>query len=337
MCRLSNQPSSAKSAVSREYGYDSRPSLVTLNTLDDRHIEKPMPDLYAINIYLQQRLEQDWREEVRALEAAQWLHAAGLLTDRKGGLPLRNLLREGRIAGQEQRPNEKNGSWFIRRLAASRDPHAIQQARDRLRRYLPIERSMFADDWPVNQGASVFWQELGKTVATFGYLEHILAKTCYVVLATSERAADLSDADDEAVSRWYKRLMRSQTDSLRGLTDELGRVLAEDGRVPHAVREDLVKRLEELRPWRNALCHGAWLDFANGSNSGTLYYLYRHDGVPTPFPPVISLMDLLEIRARTTDITFRAAEAASVAGAGFALAAAMPRQYQPRNTPPGRG
>ena len=46
-----------------------------------------------------------------------WLDEASLLADRKKGLPLRDLLRAGRIAGQEQRPNQKKGSWWIRRLA----------------------------------------------------------------------------------------------------------------------------------------------------------------------------------------------------------------------------
>ena len=146
-----------------------------------------MLDLYAINLHLQERLESDWRDEVRAPEAARWLDKAGLLTDRKGGLPLRNLLRAGRIAGQQQRPDKKNGTWFIRRLAASRDPQAIRKARERLRRCLPIDRDVLPPDWPVNQGPAVFWQELGKTVAAFGYLEHILASTCYALLATGER------------------------------------------------------------------------------------------------------------------------------------------------------
>ena len=84
-----------------------------------------------------------------------------MLASREGGLPLRKLLREGRIPGQEQRPDKKNRTWFVRRLAASFDPHAIQQARERLGRYSPIERSNFPDDWPVNQGAAEFWQELG--------------------------------------------------------------------------------------------------------------------------------------------------------------------------------
>ena len=77
----------------------------------------------------------------------------------------------------------------------------------------------------VNQDAPEFWQELGKTVAAFGYLEHILTKTCYALLTTAEKAADLVDGSDEALSRWYERIVRSQTDSLYGLTRELERLL----------------------------------------------------------------------------------------------------------------
>lgn len=293
-----------------------------------------MPDLYAINLHLQERLERGWRDEVRAAEAAVWLHEAGLLQNRKNGLPLQDLLRAGRIAGQEQRPNEKNDSWFIRRLAESRDPQAIVKARERLRRYLPIERANFPADWPANQGDPVFWQELGKTVATFGELEHTLASTCHTLLATAERAAEVPDSDDEALSRWYERLVRSQTDSLYGLTRELDSVLGEDGRVPHAVRKDLVARLNELRPWRNALCHGAWFR-VDKDGSASLHHMYRLEGVPVAFPPVVTLKDLSDIRARTVDVIFRVAEAASVAGAGFALCV-MPRKYEPRNAPPDR-
>ena len=301
-----------------------------------------MPDLYAINFRLQERLEQDWREEVRAPEAARWLDQAGLLRDYKNGLPLRRLLRAGRIAGQQQRPDKKNGTWFIRRLAASRDPDAIRDARERLRRCLPIDRDVLPPDWPVNQGPAVFWQELGKTVAAFGYLEHILASTCYAFLATGERAAALLEADDrEGMRRWIKRLVHSQTDTLRPLTIELGRVLDEAGLVPRAVREDLLACLDELRPWRNALCHGAWLSVAE-DGSACLEHVYRYEGLPAGFERNVDVKRLSDIRARTVDVTIRIAEAASVAGpaythmggAGYALATVMPRMYEPRNAPP---
>ena len=302
-----------------------------------------MPDLYAINLHLQERLESDWRDEVQAPEAARWLDEAGLLTDRKGGLPLRNLLRAGRIAGQQQRPDKNNGTWFIRRLAASRDPDAICKARERLRRCLPIDRDVLPPDWPVNQGPAEFWQELGKTVAAFGYLEHILASTCYALLATGERAAALLQANDhEAMRRWTKRLVHSQTDSLRPLTVELDRVLTETGLVPVAVREDLVARLDELRPWRNALCHGAWLS-VDENGSARLEHVYMYEGLPAGFDErTVDVKRLSDLRARTVDVTIRIAEAASVAGpaythmggAGYALATVMPRLYAPRNAPP---
>ena len=300
-----------------------------------------MPDLYAINLYLQERLERDWLDEVRAVEAARWLAKEGLLPDRKKGSPLRDLLRAGRIAGQEQRPNKKNASWIIRRLAKSRNPHAIRQARERMRRYLPIDRDNLPADWPVNQGAPAFWQELGKTVAAFGYLEHILASTCYVLLATADRAASVLDESDKALSEWYNRVLRSRVDSMHRLTLELDRVLSEDSRVPHAVRKDLGQRLKELRPWRNALCHGAWLGISE-DGTGHLEHFYLYEGVPVALEPKFTLKDLSDIRVRTVDTTIRIAEAASIAGpedasrtvASFALATVLPRKYEPRNTPP---
>lgn len=301
-----------------------------------------MPDLYAINRHLQERLERDWCEEVRAVEAARWLDKAGLLQNYKNGLPLRRLLRAGRIAGQEQRPDTKNGLWFIRRLAASRDPNAIREARERLRRCLPIDRDALPPDWPVNQGPAVFWQELGKTVAAFGYLEHILASTCYALLATGEKAWALLEADDhEAMRRWKERLVGSQTDSLYRLTCQLAKVLTESGAVSRAVREDLVARLDELRPWRNALCHGAWLS-VDEDGSARLEHVYRDEGLPAGFERDVDVKRLSDVRARTVDVTIRIAEAASVAGpaythmggVGYALATVMPRMYEPRSSPP---
>ena len=179
-------------------------------------------------------------------------------------------------------------------------------------------------------------------MAALGYLEHILASTCYALLATGERAAALLDAaDDDALKRWYNRVLRSQVDSMHGLTVELDRVLTEAGLVPHGVREDLITDLRKLRPWRNALCHGAWLG-VDEDGTGHLRHLYLDDGAPVAFKPNITLKDLSDVRARTVDITFRVAEAASVAGpadthfagAGYALATVMPRLYEPRNPCP---
>ena len=200
----------------------------------DANTELPMPDLHSINLHLQERLEREWRGEVSAVEAAGWLDEAGLLRDRKNGLPLRNLLRAGRIAGQEQRPNQPNGRWWIRRLVASPDPHQRARARERIVKYLPIDRDILPADWPLRRGEPAFWEELGKTVAAFGYLENALTLACYTLSATPEKAASARADGDEAVSKWFAGLERSWTDSMNALTREIDRTLKEDSRVPTA-------------------------------------------------------------------------------------------------------
>ena len=73
-----------------------------------------------INDFLQARLRRESREEVSAVEAAAWVDASGLLADRpaRPGQPLRRLLRDQVIVGQEQRPNAPYGRWWIRRIDA---------------------------------------------------------------------------------------------------------------------------------------------------------------------------------------------------------------------------
>jgi hypothetical protein len=77
-----------------------------------------------INLFLQDELRKRAQEEVRAVDAAGWLDAAGLLKDsrHRPGLPLRNLLRAGQIEGAEQRPPRPHGRWFIRRSEAWPEP-----------------------------------------------------------------------------------------------------------------------------------------------------------------------------------------------------------------------
>ena len=295
-----------------------------------------MSDLYAINLHLQEQLERNWRDEVRAAEAAVWLDNAGLLRNHRNGLPLRRLLRAGRIAGQEQRPNEKSGSWWIRRLAESRDPMAIEQARQQMRRYLPIDRSILHADWPLSIDDTAFWEELGKTVAAIGYLESVLTSACYSLTAPPANLNDLTPEQVPAYLKWYAEVEAFRGDAMYALTERFGKLLKEDGRVPHAVRTDLRKRLDELRHWRNALCHGRWFGFS-ADGTGVLSHYYREGKRIVQFQPTVTVQNLADLRARIVDATLRVAETSSVAGSGSGPAVVLRREYEPRNRDPERG
>jgi hypothetical protein len=81
-----------------------------------------MPDPRGIAVFLQRRLDQSGLDEVTAVEAAVWLDDAGLLKDSptRPGLPLRQLLRAGKILQAEQRPPSPNGRWYIVREGSQR-------------------------------------------------------------------------------------------------------------------------------------------------------------------------------------------------------------------------
>lgn len=76
---------------------------------------REMPDQRGIAAFLQRRLAQSGLDEVTAVEAAVWLDDAGVLKDSptRPGLPLRELLRAGKILHAEQRPPSPNGRWYI--------------------------------------------------------------------------------------------------------------------------------------------------------------------------------------------------------------------------------
>ena len=115
------------------------------------------------------------------------------------------------------------------------------------------------------------------------------------------------------------------------LTRRLEEILKEDDRIPHCARTELIEQLNELRSWRNALCHGSW-SFLNRDGSGGLHHYRKLDGTPSVFAPnVITVDGLDELHGRATDVGLRVAEIASVAGAGFGLAATLLRQHEPLN------
>ena len=132
---------------------------------------------------------------------------------------------------------------------------------------------------------------------------------------------------------WYAKVESYRADSMFDLSGRFDELLREDGRVPHTVRTELRARLDELRTWRNALCHGAWFGFSRDC-AGVLSHYYREGKRIVQFPPMVRPKDLADLRARIVDATIRVVEASSVAGTGSSLAVVLARQFEPRNREP---
>ena len=71
-------------------------------------------------------------------------------------------------------------------------------------------------DFPTHKHASEFWEALGRTVATFGYLEETLGKAIFAFTAMRRIPPNEQEAEFE---RWLPTLERALIDPLGGLID----------------------------------------------------------------------------------------------------------------------
>lgn len=191
-----------------------------------------------------------------------------------------------------------------------------------------IDRDCLPKDWPTNPGETAFWEELGRTVATFTFLEDILARAHLALTAT--RKYEDSEQAEAAYSHWVKELKQSLTDSLNALTDKIERAFNSDDRVAPDIGAGIVARLRELRVWRNALCHGAWENFGADGSAHLRHFRNSPDG-PEQLEGRLTLDTVSRIRAETTELAVDIVDVVTAAGVrlpgsalpGFDVAASM--------------
>ena len=118
-----------------------------------------------------------------------------------------------------------------------------------------VDLTTLPADFPTHRHDAVFWERLGRTVATYGFLEEILCKAIFSFTATKRYEATEIDA---ALESWLPTLERALTNPLGKLIDQYGKAVRDH---PDAVVETLDALLDDLREaarLRNVLCHGSW-------------------------------------------------------------------------------
>ncbi len=110
-------------------------------------------------------------------------------------------------------------------------------------------------DFPTHRHDAVFWERLGRTVATYGFLEEILGKAIFSFTATKRyEAAEV----DTAFEKWLPTLEGALTNPLGKLIDHYGKAVRDHPDAVVEALDALLDRLREAARLRNVLCHGSW-------------------------------------------------------------------------------
>ncbi|MBL0314108.1 MAG: hypothetical protein IPP78_15710 [Holophagaceae bacterium] len=111
------------------------------------------------------------------------------------------------------------------------------------------------EKYPTHAHDVSFWESLGRTVATFGFLEEVLAKAIFSFTATCPYKEDeIQDAYD----RWLPTLEHALTDTLRPLIAIYEKSVRDYPNAAIDHFDDLLEDLRNVSEFRNILCHGSW-------------------------------------------------------------------------------
>lgn len=108
--------------------------------------------------------------------------------------------------------------------------------------------------YPTHKHAPPFWEALGRTVATFGFLEETLGKAIFSFGATR----DIPEGELEAeFEKWLPTLKRALSDPLGNLIGSYGKAVRANKSATITNLEDLLEDLRKASAVRNVLCHAS--------------------------------------------------------------------------------
>ena len=81
-----------------------------------------------------------------------------------------------------------------------------------------IDRDKLPPLFPTHRLSPQFWEQLGRTIATYGFLEEVLGKAIFAFTATRNHRPDEIEA---AFGAWLPQLERALTDQLWKLAEIL--------------------------------------------------------------------------------------------------------------------
>ena len=137
-----------------------------------------------------------------------------------------------------------------------------------------IDRGRLSPQWPTDLFPGEFWEQLGRTIATFGLLEEVLGRAIFAFTATT--TFNEKDAA-EHLAKWDQQLHQALTDTLWPLSEVYGKVLRNNQEVDFKNVDELVEDIKKASKIRNALCHGSW-HAPDASGATDLYYFDKKDG-----------------------------------------------------------
>ena len=121
-----------------------------------------------------------------------------------------------------------------------------------------LNRSAFIPNYPTHAHPSEFWDEVGRTVATFGFLEDVLVKAYFAITSTTSYEWETEEEAKAAVEKWGEQLAIAIADTLVSLAQKYAAAVRRNKIANFPEIDALEASIKKAAESRNALCHGLW-------------------------------------------------------------------------------
>lgn len=112
---------------------------------------------------------------------------------------------------------------------------------------------------PIHDPGKPLWEEIGRTVATFGMLEDLVPRALYIL--TGHQFIDDAEDERQQVEKWCATLVKSMSDTLGGLACSLEAAWKERDGCLNPESSDIVQEFRALAKVRNRVCHATYQEF----------------------------------------------------------------------------
>ncbi len=158
-----------------------------------------------------------------------------------------------------------------------------------------IDLDRLPDAYPTHRHDPAFWEHLGRTVATFGFLEEVLGKAIFSFTGTRPYKESEVQAGYDA---WLPKLEHALTDALGNLINNFGKAVREHPNATIENLDDLLSNLKKASDIRNVLCHASWRP-PNNEGASVPFFVDTQKGV---FEAAVDIQILKQTQRHTSEL-----------------------------------
>lgn len=158
-----------------------------------------------------------------------------------------------------------------------------------------VDRNRLPPLFPTHRHSAQFWEHLGRTIATYGFLEEVLGKAIFAFTATRNYSEDEIEV---AYQAWIPQLERALTDQLWNLAESYGKAVRDNAAQTIENVDALVEDIKRATVIRNVLCHGSWRT-PNTNGASVPLFVNRQKQV---FDSAIDIAYLQQVQAHVVEL-----------------------------------